>query len=325
MTSPSLATACHALLMERQGLEQLEAALQGPMQVGFEAALEAILTMKGRLVLTGMGKSGHIGRKINATLASTGTPSLFLHAAEAAHGDLGMVERGDVILYLSNSGETDELAPILLHATRLGLVQIALTSNPDSTLARAVQIPLILPQVPEACPMGLAPTTSCLLQLALGDALAIALLGRRGFNQDDFHQLHPAGTLGARLRPVSDFMHSGDEMPLGQETMPLRSIILEMTRKRFGCIGILDEAGRLSGFISDGDLRPALERDLDATYAADIMNRSPLTTTAHARAQEVQHLMSHRPTPVSSLFVLDEERRPLGILHIHDLLRAGLS
>lgn len=325
MTSPSLATACRALLMERQGLEQLESALQGPMQRGFEEALEAILTMKGRLILTGMGKSGHIGRKINATLASTGTPSLFLHAAEAAHGDLGMVERDDVILYLSNSGETDELAPILLHAARLGLVQIAFTSNSDSTLAHAVQIPLILPHAPEACPMGLAPTTSCLLQLALGDALAIALLDRRGFNQQAFHQLHPAGRLGARLRPVRDFMHIGEEMPLGHEDMPLRAIILEMTRKTFGCIGILDKMGRLSGFISDGDLRPALDRDLDTTCAADIMNRTPLTTTAEARAQDVQRLMNDRPTPISSLFVLDEARHPIGILHMHDLVRVGLS
>ncbi len=325
MTSSSLSTACRALQTERQGLEQLEACLRGPMQEGFEAALTAILSMKGRLILTGMGKSGHIGRKINATLASTGTPSLFLHPAEAAHGDLGMVEADDVILYLSNSGETNELAPVLLHAGRLNLTQIAFTTRASSTLAQSVQIPLILPAAPEACPMGLAPTTSCLLQLALGDALAIALLERRGFNAHDFGLLHPAGTLGAQLRPVSNFMHTGQDMPLGHENMSLRAVILEITHKSFGCIGILDDEGRLAGLISDGDLRPALDRDLDNTTAVEIMNRTPLTGTADMRAQDIRHLMNDRPVPVNSLFILDEERRPVGILHLHDLLRAGLS
>lgn len=325
MTSHSLSTACRALQTERRGLEQLEEALRGPMQEGFDAALDAILTMKGRLILTGMGKSGHIGRKINATLASTGTPSLFLHPAEAAHGDLGMVEKGDVILYLSNSGETNELAPVLLHAARLNLMQIAFTTKATSTLAQSVQIPLIIPAAPEACPMGLAPTTSCLLQLALGDALAIALLERRNFNAHDFGLLHPAGTLGAQLRPVSNFMHTGQDMPLGREDMSLRAVILEITRKSFGCIGILDDEGRLAGLISDGDLRPALDRDLDNTTAVEIMNRTPLTGTAEMRAQDVRHLMNDRPVPVNCLFILDEGRRPVGILHLHDLLRAGLS
>lgn len=325
MNASPLLTACRALQTERQGLEQLEDALHGPMQEGFKAALDAILSMKGRLILTGMGKSGHIGRKINATLASTGTPSLFLHPAEAAHGDLGMIESGDVILYLSNSGETSELAAILLHATRLNLTQIAFTTNATSTLAQSVQIPLIIPAAPEACPMGLAPTTSCLLQLALGDALAIALLEQRSFNAHDFGLLHPAGTLGAQLRPISDFMHTDDAMPLGREDMSLRAVILEITRKSFGCIGILDNDGRLAGLISDGDLRPALGQDLDKTTAREIMNRTPLTGTATMRAQEIRRLMNDRPVPVTSLFIVDDEKRPVGILHLHDLLRAGLS
>lgn len=325
MTSQPPSTASYVLLTERQGLEQLELALGGTMGTAFQKAIDTILNMQGRLIITGMGKSGHIGRKINATLASTGTTSLFLHPAEAAHGDLGMLGKEDVVLYLSNSGETSELAPVLLHAQRLGLQQIAFTSCETSTLARSVQIPLILPQAQEACPMGLAPTTSCLLQLALGDALAITLLERRNFSSDDFGTLHPAGQLGAQLRPVSDLMHQGNSLPLGQPSMSLRAVILEITRKSFGCIGILDHDGRLAGLISDGDLRRALERDLDNTFACDIMNPTPLTTTAETLAKDVRRLMNDRQVPVTSLFIVDEDQRPIGILHLHDLIRAGLA
>ncbi|OUI82085.1 D-arabinose 5-phosphate [Gluconobacter sp. DsW_056] len=318
-------SALQTVSIERKGLEALEQALSGPLGIAFCEAVNCIAESSARLIVTGIGKSGHIARKIQATLASTGTPSLFLHPAEAAHGDLGMVAPGDLILAFSNSGETTELTAILAYAARQNHCVIAVTSVDTSALARAAQIPLVLPTSTEACPMGLAPTTSTLLQLALGDALALALLEKRGFTARDFGAFHPGGLLGARLRPISDLMHTGESLPLGQGSLPLRSVILEMTRKSFGCMGIIDDNGKLQGLITDADLRRALSGDLDATTAADVMNPAPVTARADTLAQDVLHLMNQRERPITSLFIVDAEHRPAGIVHIHDLLRSGLS
>ncbi|OAG72958.1 capsule expression protein [Gluconobacter japonicus] len=320
-----LPSALHTLAAERQGLEALEAAFHSSLGSAFTKAVDRILNCPGRLIVTGIGKSGHIGRKIQATLASTGTPSLFVHPAEASHGDLGMVAAGDLILALSNSGETAELAAILSYASHKHLGVIAITSVKTSALARAAEIALVLPKAREACPMGLAPTTSTLLQLALGDALAIALLEKRGFTASDFQTFHPGGRLGARLRPVRELMHTGDALPLGKTSISLRSVILEMTRKAFGCMGVTDDTGVLCGLITDADLRRALHRDLDATTAEEVMNRSPITTTPATLAQDVLLLMNARSKPITSLFVVGEDGRPQGIIHLHDLLRAGLA
>lgn len=321
----ALDSALQTVSIEREGLQALEHALSGPLGEAFCEAVNRIAESEGRLIVTGIGKSGHIARKIQATLASTGTPSLFLHPAEAAHGDLGMVAPGDLILAFSNSGETTELAAILAYAARQNHCVIAITSVGTSALARASEIPLVLPSSTEACPMGLAPTTSTLLQLALGDALALALLEKRGFTARDFGAFHPGGLLGARLRPISDLMHTGDALPLGQGSLPLRSVILEMTHKSFGCMGVTDDNGVLQGLITDADLRRALSGDLDTTTAKDVMNAAPVTATPTTLAQDVLQLMNQRERPITSLFIVDEDRRPTGIVHVHDLLRSGLS
>lgn len=323
----ALVSAQTALRAECAGLAALQTALATPEQLGhsFSAAVALIAECAGRVVVGGIGKSGHIGRKIQATLASTGTPAMFVHPAEAAHGDLGMIDAKDILLLFSHSGETSELAALLEHAARHALPVIGVTSSPNSTLARASTLSLCLPRAREACPMGLAPTTSTMMQLALGDALAIALLERRGFTADDFGAFHPGGRLGALLRPVCRLMHEGEALPLGTPDMPLSAVIMEMTRKAFGCIGIVDEHGILIGLVSDGDLRPALTRDLNTTRAADIMNPVPITTRPNMLAQEAVRVMNERKKPITSLFVLDEDSRPIGIVHLHDLLRAGIA
>lgn len=323
----ALDSAQATLAAEASGLSALQSALATPDAMGdaFTKAVACIATTEGRVVVAGIGKSGHIGRKIQATLASTGTSAIFVHPAEAAHGDLGMIEARDVMLLLSQSGETSELAALLEHAARHALPVIGMTSSPASTLARASTVVLCLPRTKEACPMGLAPTTSTIMQLALGDALAIALLERRGFTAHDFSAFHPGGSLGALLRPVCRLMHDGPAMPLGTADMTLSSVIIEMTRKAFGCIGILDDRGVLVGLVSDGDLRPALMRDLDRTTAGEIMNRAPITTRGEVLAQEVIHLMTARRKAINSLFVVDECHRPVGIIHLHDLLRTGIA
>ncbi|UYH52172.1 KpsF/GutQ family sugar-phosphate isomerase [Candidatus Kirkpatrickella diaphorinae] len=318
-----LQSAIDAIDAESVGLARLREALtcDATFQNAFTEATQLILSMRGRLVVSGIGKSGHVGRKIQATLASTGTPSLFLHPAEAAHGDLGMVRQDDVLLLISYSGETGELVAVIEHAIRNNLSVIAMTGHAQSTLARASRVLLLLPMAAEACPMGLAPTTSTLMQLALGDALAVSLLQKRQFSAHDFGAFHPGGKLGTALRPISQLMHSGAAMPLGRPDMTLTDVIVEMTRKTFGCIGIIDDERRLIGLISDGDLRPALSGDLKTRTARDIMNVSPLTTEPSRLAQEVLQLMTERARPVSSVFILDESGRPQGIVHLHDLLR----
>jgi arabinose-5-phosphate isomerase len=272
-----------------------------------------------------MGKSGLVARKIAATLASTGTPALFVHPAEASHGDLGMIVPGDAVLALSNSGETAELADLVAHSRRFALALIAITARPGSTLAKAADVALTLPVATEACPMGLAPTTSTTMQMALGDALAVALLTRRGFTAADFHQIHPGGRLGARLQRVRDLMHDGEAVPLAPPETPMGRALLVMTEKRFGCLGVIDGAGRLIGIVTDGDLRRAMGPDLLSRPVGEVMTRTPRTIGADALAGEALHAMNADDRPITALFVVDASNRPQGILHIHDLLRAGIA
>jgi arabinose-5-phosphate isomerase len=277
----------------------------------------------------GMGKSGHVGRKIAATLASTGTPALFVHPGEASHGDLGMIVPGDGVLALSNSGETAELADLIAHARRFGLPLVAVTARAGSALGGAADVALVLPEAEEACPMGLAPTTSTAMQMALGDALAVALLRRRGFTAADFHRFHPGGRLGAqlgaRLKRVRDLMHTGADMPLGDAALPMAQALLVMTEKRFGCLGVIGSDGRLAGIVTDGDLRRHMGPDLLARAVGEIMTASPRTIGAEALAAEALHAMNAHARPVTALFVVDTAGMPVGILHLHDLLRAGVA
>ena len=324
--SSDLRIAAEVLRIEAQGLASLERALAPgePLASGLVQALDVIAALPGRVVVCGIGKSGHVGRKIQATLASTGTPSLFVHPAEASHGDLGMIRPDDAVLMLSNSGETSELADVIGHCRRFAIALIAMTARPDSTLARAADIVLALPDAAEACPMGLAPTTSTTMQLALGDALAVALLQRRGFTASDFGLFHPGGRLGARLRHVSELMHGGDMIPLAGPDLPMLQAVMLMTSKAFGCLGIVEPAGSLIGIITDGDLRRAIERDLHRLRTGEVMNARPRTIAPDMLAAEALHLMNAGPRPITSLFVVDGARRPVGVLHVHDLLRAGI-
>lgn len=312
---------------EQAGLDALARALEDPNGLGgaFGRAVAILLGIQGRVVVTGIGKSGHVARKIQATLASTGTPSLYVHPAEASHGDLGMVLPSDAILAFSNSGETTELGDITTHALRTGQPLLAVTSKATSTLASTATLALTLPAMPEACPMGLAPTTSTLMQLAFGDALAVALLRQRGFTASDFGAFHPGGRLGARLRTVRDVMHTGSAMPLTAPDTPMRDVIMEMTHKALGCVGIVGQNGKLAGLITDGDLRRALDHDLTTTLATNIMNPRPLTIDPDALASEALRVMNARRRPVTALFVLDPAGRPIGVVHLHDLIRAGVG
>jgi len=316
-----LRVAREVLNTEAAGLLSLAASLGD----SFGQAIDRLATMTGRLVVSGMGKSGHVARKIAATLASTGTPALFVHPAEASHGDLGMIVVGDAVLALSNSGETTELVDLVAHSRRFALPLVAITARAQSALARAADVALILPKAVEACPMGLAPTTSTTMQVALGDAIAVALLTRRGFTAADFRQIHPGGRLGARLRRVRDLMHIGDAVPLASPEMPMAAALVLMTERRFGCLGVTGANGALAGIITDGDLRRAMGPDLLSRQVAEIMTQSPRTIGADALAVEALHLMNAHERPVTTLFVVDTAGRPLGILHVHDLLRAGLA
>ena len=296
------------------------AALAEALPEDFVPAVEAILDRPGRVIVSGVGKSGHVGRKISATLASTGTPSGFLHAAEASHGDMGMIVPGDLCLLISNSGETAELTSILYYVKRFEIPLIAISSRPDSTLMRAADYRLTLPARPEACPIGMAPTTSTTMTLALGDALAMALLDRRGFRAEDFRVYHPGGKLGAQLRTVAEIMHGGDALPVLEEGASMDEVLLTMTSKGFG-IAALTRGGRLLGVITDGDLR----RNMKTLMQSDpvrIASPHPVTVPPGCLAPEALALMNARK--VSALLVLDAESRPVGVLHVHDFLRAGV-
>lgn len=315
----TLAVARRVLKTEIAGLSALADELNGR----FTAAVDLLSTAKGRVTVTGMGKSGHIARKIAATFASTGTPAQFVHPAEAGHGDLGMIAPGDAVLALSNSGETAELAAILGYTRRLRIPLVAMTRRDGSVLVEAADVALILPASDEACPMGLAPTTSTTMMLALGDALAIALLERNGFAIADFQSLHPGGDLGRQLLTVRDIMHGGAAMPLVALGTAMADAILEMSAKSFGCVGVADASGRLVGIVTDGDLRRHMGDDLLRASVDRVMSRQPKTIRAQALAAEALGVMNEQS--ITSLFAVDAERHPLGILHIHDCLRAGIA
>jgi arabinose-5-phosphate isomerase len=276
----------------------------------------------GRTVLTGIGKSGHIARKIAATLSSTGTPAFLVHPAEASHGDLGMITSNDVIVMISNSGETAELRAMLDYAKRFSVKLICITSRADSTLAECADVALVLPEAREACPIGMAPTTSPLLQLAIGDALALALLEDKGFNAAQFRTFHPGGLLGAALTHVRDVMHKPPRLPLVPETMAMSEALVVMTQMSFGCLGVIGEDGALIGVLTDGDLRRHMSRDLIDLPIVDVMTSAPRTIEGEALASEA--LKELNALKITSLFVCDDAKHPLGIIHIHDLLRLGV-
>ncbi|HQT61329.1 KpsF/GutQ family sugar-phosphate isomerase [Acidiphilium sp.] len=300
-------------------------ALAGTLGETFAAAIALLAGIGGRVVVTGMGKSGHVARKITATLASTGTPALFVHPAEASHGDLGMIVPGDAVIALSNSGEAAELADIVSHVRRFALPLIAITSRAESTLARAADLVLLLPTAPEAGPIGMAPTTSTTMQMALGDAIAVALLARRGFTAADFGLFHPGGKLGARLRRVRDLMHTGEEVPLAAPGTRMDQAILLITAKHFGCLGVVDGGGHLLGVVTDGDLRRAMAPDLLAREVGQVMTPNPRVIGPERLAEDALHDMTALTPRVMSLFVVDGATRVLGIVHMHDLLRAGVA
>lgn len=316
-TTDFLATARRVIAREAEALGALGAGLGE----NFADAVRLILGTEGRVIVSGMGKSGHIARKIAATLASTGTPAHFVHPAEASHGDLGMVTKGDVALVISNSGETPELSDIIAHTRRFGIPMIGITARADSTLGRQADVVLVLPPVPEACETGIVPTTSTTMTLALGDALAIALMEHRQFTPEHFRMFHPGGKLGAKLLKVRDLMHT--DMPLIAETAPMSEALLEISRKGFGMVGVTDADGRLAGIITDGDLRRHMQGLLDQTAGA-VMTRNPRTIAPDAFSETAVAVMNDRK--ITCLFVVspDDPGRAQGILHIHDFLRAGV-
>jgi arabinose-5-phosphate isomerase len=308
---------------EIEGMEALRAALANGLSSDFEKATALMLGCEGRIIVTGMGKSGHVGQKIAATLSSTGSPAQFVHPAEASHGDLGMITAKDVILALSWSGETGEIASIIDYSRRFKVPLVAMTSRRDSTLGRSADIVLALPPVKEACPHGLAPTASALTQLALGDCLAIALLEGRGFTALDFKVFHPGGQLGAKLKHVGDIMHSGAQLPVVRADEPMSTALVVMTEKSFGCLGIVDAEGKLAGILTDGDLRRNMGPQLLGKTAGEIMTRSPKTITAGTLASAALEIVNS--SKITALFVVDGNGVPAGIVHIHDLLREGVA
>lgn len=319
---PAIQIAREVIEIEANALHALATALDDR----FEAAVDLLAKAKGRVIVSGMGKSGHVGRKIAATLASTGTPAQFVHPAEASHGDLGMVTRDDVALVLSNSGETPELSDLIAHTRRNGIPLIGIASKPESTLMRAADIGLPLPKAPEACPMGLAPTTSTTATLALGDAIAVALIDRRDFQPQNFRMLHPGGSLGSLLLTVGDRMHGAADLPLVTGDTPMLDAMLVISSKAFGLAGVVDGQGGLIGVISDGDLRRNVAH-LSERTAQDIMSDSPKTIGPSALLGEALDTMNRHS--ITALFVMDESGEgptvPVGLIHIHDCLRAGLS
>jgi arabinose-5-phosphate isomerase len=314
-----LVVARRVMRAEIEGLEQLSETLDGNLG----SALDLCAAARGRIIVTGMGKSGHVARKIAATLASTGTPAQFVHPAEASHGDLGMIGLDDAIVALSNSGESGELIDIISYSRRFRIPLIGITGGRGSALAEAADVVLALPRAAEACPMGLAPTTSTTMMMALGDALAIALLERKGFSIADFQVFHPGGKLGRRLLRVSDIMHAGNDVPLVVPEAPMSEAILVMTAKSFGCVGVRGADGRLVGVITDGDLRRHMNDHLLGRAVGEIMHREPKTITPAHLAAEALGLMNR--FAITSLFVVDDQYCPAGFLHMHDCLRAGVA
>jgi len=319
--SRAVACALRTVSIEAKGLEALAKSLKREMAPAFAAAIDTIARSHGRVIVSGIGKSGHVGQKIAATFASTGTPAFFVHPSEAAHGDLGMVTTEDVVLAISWSGETVELKNVITYSRRFKVPLIAMTSRRDSALGRAADIVLELPRAEEACPHGLAPTTSTAMQLALGDCLAIALLESKGFTAHDFKVFHPGGSLGAQLKFVSDVMHKGDRLPLVSERETMASALVIMTQKSFGCLGVVNGKGNLVGVITDGDLRRHMGEGLLTATTAKIMTRKPRTIAPGLLASAALEALDGR---ITALFVV-EKGKPVGIVHVHDLLRAGIA
>lgn len=311
-----------ALLTEANALMDLA----NQLDQSFADAVDLLLSCKGRIIITGMGKSGHIARKIAATLASTGSPATFVHPAEASHGDLGMITKDDHVIALSNSGETSELNNLITFTRRFSIPLIGITSGAESTLARIANVALVLPDAPEACPIGLAPTTSTTLMMAMGDALAVALLSVRGFSSQDFKMFHPGGSLGSALTRVCDKMHTGNRLPLIDASRPMSEVLLVMSEKGFGCVGVTDSNDHLVGVITDGDLRRHMSSNLLAQRAEDIMTSKPFTITGSLLMAEALGLLNEKS--ITSLFIVEDNKtasKPVGIIHIHDFLRAGVA
>jgi arabinose-5-phosphate isomerase len=317
-----IASGLRTLDTEAGGIAALAASMSNGLGAPFVAAVDTIRAARGRVIVTGMGKSGHVARKIAATLASTGTPAFFVHAADASHGDLGMITSDDVMLALSWSGETEELRDLINYSRRFRIVLIAITVNVESTLGKAADIVLALPEAREACPHNLAPTTSSLMQLALGDALAIALLESRGFTAIDFGVFHPRGKLGAALKFVRDLMHPGDAVPLIKRGSPMSEAIVEMSGKGFGCVAVTDDNGKLAGVITDGDLRRHMRVDLLQAPVDAVMTVAPKTVRPDQLASEALQILNS--SKITALIVVESDR-PVGIVHFHDLLRAGVA
>jgi arabinose-5-phosphate isomerase len=320
--SASVESALRTLETEGSGIAALAIALKGPLGNTFAASVDLIRQAKGRVIVTGLGKSGHMARKIAATLASTGTPAFFVHAAEAGHGDLGMITADDVILALSWSGEQPEMKNLVNYSARFAIPMIALTSNADSSLGQAADVVLELPKAREACPHNLAPTTSTLMQAAIGDAIAIALLEGRGFTALEFASFHPGGKLGAMLKFVRDYMRTGAEIPVKPVGTKMSDAVVEMSAKGMGCVCIVNTAGELAGIITDGDLRRHMRPDLLTVVVDDIMTRQPKTVPPSMLASEMLEVLNSRKI---TMLVVTEANKPVGIVHLHDLLRAGVA
>ena len=317
-----IASAKRTIDMEKKGLELMAEKIDDT----FALVAEKILHLNGRVIVTGMGKPGHIGKKIAASLASTGTPAFFVHPAEASHGDLGMITPNDLVLALSNSGESKELFDIINYCKRFGVALVAITSAPDSTLGRAANWILQIPdkkQAPEACPFNMAPTTSMIETLSMGDALTVALMNMRGFTKELYHDRHPGGKLGNVLVKVQDIMAKEEALPLVSENALMSDALLEMTRKTLGCVGITDNENHLIGLITDGDLRRHMCPELAGKSVREIMHPHPLTIHANVLGAEAVNMMNtHR---ITNMFVVDEENHPVGLIHMHHLLRAGVA
>lgn len=317
------ASATRALQIESEGLAALVADSAGALGAAIADAVDLITNAQGRVIVSGIGKSGHVARKIASTLSSTGTPASFVHPSEASHGDLGMITNKDVVLILSNSGESSELRDMLEYAKRFAVKLIAICSRSDSSLAKAADVLLLCPQAQEACSIGLAPTTSTLMQLALGDALAIALLDDKGFSPADFRAFHPGGKLGAQLKHVHNLMHKGGALPLVASGSAVGPAILVMTSKSFGCVGVVDLGGKLIGIVTDGDLRRHMSPQLLQNTVDEIMTHSPKSISPEMLAIEALERLNS--AKITSVFVVDENALPVGLVHIHDLLRLGVG
>jgi arabinose-5-phosphate isomerase len=323
MTADIRASALRTVATERAGLDTLHEALANGMGEPFAAAVSMIRAAGGRVIVSGMGKSGHVGRKIAATLASTGTPAHFVHPAEASHGDLGMVQPEDVVIALSWSGETAELAAIVGHTRRFRVGLIAITANADSALGREADVTLLLPKAQEACPNGLAPTTSTTMQMALGDALAVALLEARGFSRQDFFVYHPGGKLGAQLKTVASIMHRDAALPLCGLDTAIVDVVALISEKGFGCAIVVDADGILAGVVTDGDLRRKLLRAGPGQRARDVMTPNPRRIAPDALAGEALEMVNR--LRITALIVADGGDRPVGLVHVHDLLSLGVA